>query len=70
MSTQQATQSKENDSIPEYTRVPRRTPMACQFCRGRKLKCDGRQTCANCERRQIPCVYLPVAAQNQPGPAS
>ncbi|RDX47658.1 hypothetical protein K466DRAFT_582161 [Polyporus arcularius HHB13444] len=46
-------------------KVPRRTPMACQFCRGRKLKCDGRSTCANCERRGIPCVYVPVAAQNR-----
>ena len=64
-------------------KVPRRTPMACQFCRGtcafmprcplrsdipagrlgstgRKLKCDGRSTCANCQRRSIPCVYVPV----------
>ncbi|KAI8990370.1 hypothetical protein BD414DRAFT_413351, partial [Trametes punicea] len=41
-------------------KMPRRTPMACQFCRGRKLKCDGRPTCANCQRRGIPCVYVPV----------
>lgn len=27
---------------------------------GRKLKCDGRSTCANCERRNIPCTYVPV----------
>lgn len=27
----------------------------------RKLKCDGRKTsCANCERRGIPCSYVPV----------
>ncbi|KAI0331337.1 hypothetical protein GY45DRAFT_1248986 [Cubamyces sp. BRFM 1775] len=41
-------------------KVPRRTPMACQFCRGRKLKCDGRTTCANCQRRGIACIYVPV----------
>ncbi|KAH0834083.1 hypothetical protein J3R83DRAFT_11367, partial [Lanmaoa asiatica] len=42
-------------------RVPRRTPMACQFCRGRKLKCDGsRPSCSNCNRRGYPCVYVPV----------
>ncbi|KAF9074373.1 hypothetical protein BDP27DRAFT_1287780 [Rhodocollybia butyracea] len=42
-------------------RVPRRTPMACQFCRGRKLKCDGsRPSCANCNRRGYPCLYTPV----------
>ena len=61
--------------------TPRRTPMACQFCRGpprplcclpecgcvdrgpdlgRKIKCDGRSTCANCNRRNIVCVYVPV----------
>ncbi|KAI6037962.1 hypothetical protein EDC04DRAFT_2570519, partial [Pisolithus marmoratus] len=41
-------------------RVPRRTPMACQFCRGRKLKCDGgRPSCGNCNRRGYPCHYVP-----------
>ncbi|KZT00279.1 uncharacterized protein LAESUDRAFT_666499, partial [Laetiporus sulphureus 93-53] len=44
----------------DYQRVPRRTPMACQFCRARKLKCDGRQTCANCIRRGLICSYVPV----------
>jgi hypothetical protein len=28
---------------------------------GRKIKCDGRSTCANCNRRNIPCVYVPVS---------
>ncbi|TFK48224.1 hypothetical protein OE88DRAFT_1664679 [Heliocybe sulcata] len=51
-------QNQEEDTQPQ--RVPRRTPMACQFCRGRKLKCDGRPICANCERRSIACVYVPV----------
>ncbi|KAJ7271122.1 hypothetical protein C8J57DRAFT_1065601, partial [Mycena rebaudengoi] len=42
-------------------RVPRRTPMACQFCRARKLKCDGsRPQCNNCSRRGYPCTYMPV----------
>ncbi|GJE88986.1 Zn(II)2Cys6 transcription factor [Phanerochaete sordida] len=49
----------------EVPRIPRRTPMACSFCRGRKLKCDGRTTCGNCERRGIPCTYVPVAAQQK-----
>ncbi|KAG2130351.1 hypothetical protein DEU56DRAFT_467348 [Suillus clintonianus] len=48
----------DDDSSP---RVPRRTAMACQFCRGRKLKCDGsRPSCGNCNRRGYPCVYTPV----------
>ncbi|KAF8816892.1 hypothetical protein BYT27DRAFT_7205259, partial [Phlegmacium glaucopus] len=42
-------------------RTPKRTPMACQFCRGRKLKCDGmRPSCANCHRRGYPCAYTPI----------
>ncbi|KAG5720610.1 hypothetical protein E4T56_gene4541 [Termitomyces sp. T112] len=44
-------------------RTPRRTPMACQFCRGRKLKCDGlRPLCSNCNKRGCPCVYAPVGS--------
>ncbi|KIK25205.1 hypothetical protein PISMIDRAFT_97140, partial [Pisolithus microcarpus 441] len=47
----------------DVRRVPRRTPMACQFCRGRKLKCDGgRPSCGNCNRRGYPCQYVPVYA--------
>ncbi|EMD33887.1 hypothetical protein CERSUDRAFT_86659 [Gelatoporia subvermispora B] len=67
MSTQQANRARDGrdeESEEEYVpRVPKRTPMACQFCRGRKLKCDGRQTCANCQRRAIPCTYVPVQKQ-------
>ncbi|KAM5532523.1 hypothetical protein V8D89_013810 [Ganoderma adspersum] len=61
----QVTSGNNSDGEREGVKpkVPRRTPMACQFCRGRKLKCDGRSTCANCQRRSIPCVYVPVAAQ-------
>ncbi|TDL26319.1 hypothetical protein BD410DRAFT_716734, partial [Rickenella mellea] len=48
---------QEEDDI---VRVPRRTPMACLFCRGRKLKCDGRATCSHCHRRSLVCIYEPV----------
>lgn len=27
---------------------------------GRKLKCDGRPTCANCHKRGLLCSYVPV----------
>ncbi|KAI0342665.1 hypothetical protein BDW22DRAFT_1330096, partial [Trametopsis cervina] len=51
----------ESDGESSYRpRTPRRTPMACVFCRGRKLKCDGRSTCANCHKRGILCNYVPV----------
>ncbi|KAJ7658496.1 hypothetical protein B0H17DRAFT_992700 [Mycena rosella] len=49
-------------------RTARRTPMACQFCRARKLKCDGlRPQCNNCNRRGYPCNYVPVAVQQASG---
>ncbi|OCH92564.1 hypothetical protein OBBRIDRAFT_791161 [Obba rivulosa] len=53
----------EDEGDSSVVRVKKRTPMACQFCRGRKLKCDGRPTCANCQRRNIPCTYVPVSGQ-------
>ncbi|KAI5888011.1 uncharacterized protein SCHCODRAFT_02705300 [Schizophyllum commune H4-8] len=47
-------------------RVPRRTPMACEFCRARKLKCDGgRPSCANCEKKKFPCNYVPVGDKSK-----
>ncbi|KAK0477868.1 hypothetical protein IW261DRAFT_1484296 [Armillaria novae-zelandiae] len=53
--------SSASASDKQPTKVPRRTPMACEFCRGRKMKCDGiRPSCANCEKRQIACTYQPV----------
>ncbi|KAI0077077.1 hypothetical protein K474DRAFT_1707640 [Panus rudis PR-1116 ss-1] len=52
--------SDEENYVP---RTPRRTPMACIFCRGRKLKCDGRTTCANCQKRNLVCTYVPVSQQ-------
>ncbi|KAJ7738836.1 hypothetical protein DFH07DRAFT_965935 [Mycena maculata] len=39
----------------------RKIPMACTFCRHRKLKCDGmRPQCKNCKTRGYPCFYVPV----------
>ncbi|KAI0634593.1 hypothetical protein C8Q77DRAFT_767463 [Trametes polyzona] len=64
--TSQQTHNQDPDSeddVFSQPRTPRRTPMACQFCRGRKLKCDGRQTCANCQRRGLACTYTPIQKQ-------
>ncbi|KAL4247584.1 hypothetical protein ABKN59_007728 [Abortiporus biennis] len=70
MSTQQV-HPPDIDDDDEDTGVyipHRRTIVACQFCRGRKLKCDGRQTCSNCHKRGIPCTYpsQPVHTQGEP----
>ncbi|KAI0819891.1 hypothetical protein BC628DRAFT_1331798, partial [Trametes gibbosa] len=61
-STQHAnSQDQESDDdVYSQPRTPRRTPIACLFCRGRKLKCDGRQTCGNCQRRGLACTYQPM----------
>ncbi|KAF9559023.1 hypothetical protein CPC08DRAFT_709153 [Agrocybe pediades] len=62
-SSQNASAEEQNYSQYDGPRTPKRTPMACQFCRGRKLKCDGmRPSCANCHRRNYPCTYTPVSA--------
>ncbi|KIL59978.1 hypothetical protein M378DRAFT_199955 [Amanita muscaria Koide BX008] len=62
-SSKSSTQENMQEEL-EIPRTPRRTPMACIFCRGRKLKCDGtRPSCANCNRRGIPCNYMPVGQQ-------
>ncbi|KZT05010.1 uncharacterized protein LAESUDRAFT_727586 [Laetiporus sulphureus 93-53] len=70
MSTAHTSASNNNgngssDEDYQMPRTPKRTPVACTFCRGRKLKCDGRQTCSNCNRRGLACTYLPVSAQKQ-----
>ncbi|TCD63201.1 hypothetical protein EIP91_005840 [Steccherinum ochraceum] len=59
----QRTNGNDSDEDCYVPRTPRRTPMACTFCRGRKLKCDGRSVCANCNKRGIPCTYVPVSGQ-------
>ncbi|KII83614.1 hypothetical protein PLICRDRAFT_58318 [Plicaturopsis crispa FD-325 SS-3] len=61
--SQTKSQNAEYDSDPiwDSQRVPRRTPMACQFCRARKMRCDGlRPSCGNCTRRTLACNYVPV----------
>ncbi|KAJ7270627.1 hypothetical protein B0H12DRAFT_1044323 [Mycena haematopus] len=59
-------QSNNNGGQYQYSpydnpRTPRRIGMACQFCRARKLKCDGlRPQCTNCSRRGFACNYVAV----------
>ncbi|KAI0775090.1 hypothetical protein BD413DRAFT_443959, partial [Trametes elegans] len=51
----------DSDGESYIPRTPRRTPMACTFCRGRKLKCDGRTpSCHNCNKRGLACEYKSV----------
>ncbi|KAG1788117.1 uncharacterized protein HD556DRAFT_1195340, partial [Suillus plorans] len=50
---------KRSDSQDERkTKVVRKIYVACDFCRGRKLRCDGtKPSCANCSTRTLKCVY-------------
>ncbi|KAJ6465872.1 hypothetical protein C8R45DRAFT_493721 [Mycena sanguinolenta] len=49
---------QNRDKPPDSPRTPRRTPIPCRFCRGRKLKCDGlRPRCTNCMACQYTCDY-------------
>ncbi|KAF9484192.1 hypothetical protein BDN70DRAFT_826129 [Pholiota conissans] len=58
-----ANNEEQYQSNIDGPKTPKRTPMACQFCRGRKLKCDGNKpSCGNCDRRGYPCNYTPVSA--------
>ncbi|EGN98218.1 hypothetical protein SERLA73DRAFT_91480 [Serpula lacrymans var. lacrymans S7.3] len=39
---------------------PKKITVACNFCRSRKLKCDGgRPACSQCVKRSNPCDYMP-----------
>ncbi|KZP12247.1 hypothetical protein FIBSPDRAFT_836431 [Athelia psychrophila] len=63
MLTAECHQSNPASSEPPSSRTPRRTVMACTFCRGRHiaLKCDGRKpVCTNCDKRDLACSYVPV----------
>lgn len=49
---------------------PRKTAVACNFCRGRKLRCNGaKPSCHNCTVRKFQCEYVPVQRRRGPGKA-
>lgn len=49
-------------------RAGRGDHVACHFCRGRKLKCDGRRpTCGHCSLRNLACAYDDFIRRRGPG---
>ncbi|KAH8800620.1 hypothetical protein F5884DRAFT_530220 [Xylogone sp. PMI_703] len=47
-----------------------RAPIACIFCRRRKIRCSGFEhnpegRCLNCQRFQQQCIFAPVSSQSQ-----
>lgn len=57
--------SSSTKTPPAGTRMsqkqrPKKITVACNFCRSRKLKCDGgRPACEQCLKRRNPCDYVP-----------
>ncbi|KAL3482181.1 hypothetical protein BJX99DRAFT_82768 [Aspergillus californicus] len=63
--------SSKRPSPSEPSRSKKRakyTQLACNECKRRKLKCDGRPVCARCTVKNVRCVYTPSshAASNAP----
>ncbi|KAL6707670.1 hypothetical protein ACN47E_003791 [Coniothyrium glycines] len=61
-----------DSNVPGATRVRKRAPEACTFCRRRKIKCSTeRPICANCKTHGMSCSYEPidVSIRAQPRPA-
>jgi hypothetical protein len=46
---------KPNNS--DSSSLRRRIPKACNYCRQRKIKCNGDSPCLNCVNHKIDCVY-------------
>ncbi|PWN37571.1 uncharacterized protein FA14DRAFT_117809, partial [Meira miltonrushii] len=53
--------SSLSNSNPYRNITHRRVPAACNFCRMRKLRCDGNTPCRQCARRMIQCIYSEAA---------
>ncbi|KAJ7505280.1 hypothetical protein B0H11DRAFT_2339484 [Mycena galericulata] len=61
----------EFESNPRRTNIPKKILVACDFCRHRKLKCDGlRPACGNCTAREQNCKYAPHPKRRGPGKAA
>jgi hypothetical protein len=41
----------------QAAKTNRRVANACNFCKKLHLRCDGERDCANCNKRQLQCVY-------------
>ncbi|KAG5636185.1 hypothetical protein H0H81_008891 [Sphagnurus paluster] len=62
--------SDVRDDSTRKSRNPRKTAVACNFCRGRKLRCNGaKPACSNCMVRKFQCEYVPVQRRRGPGKA-
>ncbi|KAG2129464.1 hypothetical protein DEU56DRAFT_817203 [Suillus clintonianus] len=62
---------KRSDTQDERkTKAGSKIYVACDFCRGRKLRCDGsKPSCANCFTRKLNCEYKDHPRRRGPGKA-
>ena len=51
---------------PEPRKKLSKVKQACDCCRGKKIRCDGEDPCANCQTTEMQCTYL--AAPKKKGP--
>jgi len=67
----QAGSSKVSGSGAKSQRTrSKKITVACNFCRSRKLKCDGgRPACGQCHKRSNPCDYIPHSKRRGAGRA-
>ncbi|KAJ8657464.1 hypothetical protein O0I10_006766 [Lichtheimia ornata] len=44
-------------SVEEFPFKRQKVSRACQLCRQKKMRCDGKKPCARCDQHDSPCVY-------------
>ncbi|KAG7717171.1 hypothetical protein KL949_002433 [Ogataea haglerorum] len=47
--------------MDKFEKTAKRASKACDFCRSKKIKCDGESFCKNCKNHNIECTYMYVS---------
>ncbi|KAL4901125.1 hypothetical protein BDW74DRAFT_181979 [Aspergillus multicolor] len=56
--------------LPRSRKRAKYTQLACNECKRRKLKCDGKQVCSRCVRQNAQCIYTPSSHASTNTPAT